>query len=81
MVVSDAHVFPGSFTPELNQLFFSKATFLTCLRGERRKYAGKKVRLNWVSNILKTFRENEIMLVTFSPLQMFSTISNNKCTI
>ena len=26
------------------------ATFLTCFRGERRKYAGKKVRLNGVSN-------------------------------
>ena len=36
-----------------NTTFFPKppTTFLTCFsRGERRKYARKKVRLNWVSN-------------------------------
>ena len=42
-------VFPGFITPVLTQLFFPKppTTFLTCFcRGERRKYAGKKVPLN-----------------------------------
>ena len=55
MAVGDTHVFPGFPTPILTQLFFPKprTTFLTCFsRGERRKYmcAGKKVRLNQVSN-------------------------------
>ena len=53
MAVGDAHVFPGFLTPVLTQLFFPKppTTFITCFcRGERRKYAGKKVRLNWGSN-------------------------------
>ena len=49
MAVGDAHVFPGFPTPVLTLLFFPKSptTFLTCFcRGERRKYAGKKSRLN-----------------------------------
>ena len=53
MAVGDAHVFPGFLTPVLTELFFPKppTTFLTCIcRGERRKYAGKKVRLNQESN-------------------------------
>ena len=53
MKVGDAHVFPGFLTPLLTHLPFPKqlTTFLTCLsRGERRKNAGKKVRLNRVSN-------------------------------
>ena len=53
MAVGDAHVFPGFLTPVLTQLFFPKppTTFLTCsCRGERRKNAGKKVRLNLGSN-------------------------------
>ena len=43
------YMFPGFVTPALTQLFFPKppTTFLTCFcRGERRKYAGKKSRLN-----------------------------------
>ena len=43
------YMFPGFLTPVLTQPFFPKppTTFLTCFcRGERRKYAGKKVRLN-----------------------------------
>ena len=47
------HVFPGFPTPVLTQLFIPKppTTFLTCFcRGERRKYAGKKSRLNRGSN-------------------------------
>ena len=53
MAVGDAYVFPGFLTPVLTQLFFPKppTTFLTCFcRGERRKYAGKKNRLNRGSN-------------------------------
>ena len=53
MAVGDTHVFPGFLTPVLTQLFFPKppTTFLTCFcRGERRKYAGKKSRLNRGSN-------------------------------
>ena len=53
MAVGDAYVFPGFLTPVLTQLFFPKpsTTFLTCYcRGERRKYAGKKSRLNRGSN-------------------------------
>ena len=53
MAVGDAHVFPGFLTPVLTQLFFAKppTTFRTCFcRGERRKYAGKKLRLNRRSN-------------------------------
>ena len=53
MAVGEAHVFPGFLTLVLTQLFFPKppATFLTCFsRGERRKYTGKKVRLNRGSN-------------------------------
>ena len=48
MAVGDAHVFPGFLTPVLTQLFFPKppTSSLTCFcRGERRKVAGKKVRL------------------------------------
>ena len=53
MAVGDAHVFPGFLTPVLTQLFLPKppTTLLTCFcRGERRKYAGKKVCLNRGSN-------------------------------
>ena len=53
MAVGGAYVFPGLLTPVLTQLFFSKppTTFLTCFCiGEKRKYAGKKSRLNRGSN-------------------------------
>ena len=53
MSVGDAYVFPGFLTPVLTQLFFPNPpiTFPTCFcRGERRKYAGKKSRLNLGSN-------------------------------
>ena len=53
MAVGDAYVFPGFLTPVLTQLFFPKppTAFLTCFcRGESRKYAGKKSRLNRGSN-------------------------------
>ena len=54
MAVGDAYVFPVFLTPVLTPLFFPKppTTFLTCFcRGERRKYAGKKSRLNRGSNL------------------------------
>ena len=69
MAVVDAHVFPGSLTPVLTQLFFSKplSNFLTCFcKGERRKYAGKKVCLNWVSNSQPPGHESD-MLATEPP--------------
>ena len=50
---SVTHMFPCFLTTVLTQLFFPKplTTFLTCFcRGERRKYAGKKVCLNRKSN-------------------------------
>ena len=53
MAVGDAYVFPGFLTPVLTLLFFPKppTTFLTCFcRGERRKHARKKSRLNQGSN-------------------------------
>ena len=53
MAVCVAQMFPGFLTPVLTQLFFLKppTAFLTCFRrGERRKYAGKKVHLNRGSN-------------------------------
>ena len=53
MAVADAYAFPDFLTLVLTQLFFSKppTTFLICFsRGESRINAGKKVRLNRVSN-------------------------------
>ena len=53
MAVGDTYVFPGFLTPVLTQLFFPKppTTLLTYFcSGERRKYTGKKSRLNRGSN-------------------------------
>ena len=53
MLVGDSYVFPGFLTPVLTQHFFPNppTTFLTCFcRGERRKFARKKSRLNRGSN-------------------------------
>ena len=69
MAVGDAYVFPGFLTPVLTQLFFPKppTTFLTCFcRGERRKYAGKKSRLNRGSNSQSPGHESD-MLTTEPP--------------
>ena len=63
MVVGDAPVFPGFPTPVVTQLFFPKppTTFLTySCRGERGKYAGKKVRLNRELSKLKAFADHKI---------------------
>ena len=64
MAVGKAYVFPGFLTPVLTQLFFPKppTTFLTCFcRGERRKYAGKKSRLNRGSNSQPTGHESHTL--------------------
>ena len=69
MAVGDAYVFPGFLTPVLTQPFFPKppTTFLTRFcRGERRKYAGKKSRLNWGSNSQPPGHESD-KLTTESP--------------
>ena len=73
MAVGDAYVFPGFLTPVLTQLFFPKPpiTFLTCFcRGERRKYAGKKSRLNRGSNSQPPGHESDTL--TTEPLSNFS---------
>ena len=70
MVNRDAYMFPGFLTPVLTQLFFPKppTTFLTYFcRGERRKYAGKKSRLNWGSNSQPPGHESETL--TTEPLR------------
>ena len=67
MAVGGAYVFPGFLTLVLTQIFFPKppTTFLTCFcRGERRKYAGKKSRLNRGSNSQPPGHESD----TSSPL-------------
>ena len=57
-------MFPGFLAPVLTQLFFPKppTTFLTCFcSGERRKYAGKKSRLNWGSNSQPAGHESDTL--------------------
>ena len=69
MAVGDAHVFPGFLTPVLTQLYLQKSptTFLTCIcRGERRKYPGKKLRLNRGSNSQPPGHESDTL--TTEPL-------------
>ena len=64
MAVGDPYVFPGFFTPVITQHFFPKppTTFLTCFcGGEKRKYAGKKVRLNWGSNSQPPAHESDTL--------------------
>ena len=64
MAVGDAHVFSSFLIPVLTQLFFPKppTTFLTFFsRGERRKYAGKKVGLNRVSNSQPPGHESDVL--------------------
>ena len=71
MAVGDTYVFPGFLTPVLTQLFLPKppTTFLTCFcRGERRKYTGKKSRLNRGSNSQPPGHESDT-LTTEPPWQ------------
>ena len=65
MAVGDAYVFPGFLTPVLTLLLFQKppTSFLTCFcRGERRKYAGKKNRLNRGSNSQPPGHESDTLI-------------------
>ena len=50
MAVFDAHVFPGFFTPVLTLISFQVHRLLFSHAFNRRKYGGKKVCLNRVSN-------------------------------
>ena len=78
MAVGDAYVFPGFLTPVLTQLFFPKppTTFLTCFcRGERRKYAGKKSRLNRGLNSQPPGHESHT-LTTEPPGQGFKPLNS-----
>ena len=83
MAVGDAYVFPGFLKPVLTQLFFPKppTTFLTCsCRGERRKYAGKKRRLNWGSNSQPPGHESDILTTEppgRGPLQCLNPLPHN----
>ena len=77
MAVGDAHVFPYFSHTRTSITFFPKpsTTFLTCFsRGERRKYAGKRVRLNQVSNSQSSGHESDKLTNEppgrgFSPLE------------
>ena len=87
MVVGDAYVFPGFLTPVLTQLFFPKppTTFLTCFcRGERRKYARKKSRLNQGSNSQAPGHESDTLTTEPSGREKFFLFffkeKVNKCT-
>ena len=63
MTVGVTHVFPGFLTPVVTH-FFSKplTTFPTSFsRGEKRKYAGKKVHLNRVSNSQLPGHESDML--------------------
>ena len=66
MAVGDAHVFPGSLTPVLTQLFFPKppTTFLPCFcRDQRRKYTGKKIRFNQGLNSQPLGHESNMLTI------------------
>ena len=70
MAVGNAYVFPGFLTPVLTQLFFAKppTTFLTCFcSGERRKYAGKKIRLDKGSNSQPPDHESDTLTTSWIP--------------
>ena len=75
MAVGDAHcVFSLGFLSSVTKLFFPKppTTFLTYFcRGERRKYAGKKVCLNRGSNSKPPGHESDT-LTTEPPGRGFS---------
>ena len=80
MAVGDAHVFPGlkSHT-STNTNFFPKppTTFLTCFsRGKRRKHAGKKFRLNRVSNSQPSGHESDMHAT--EPPGPVATLSKSK---
>ena len=81
MAVGDAHVFPGFLTPLITQLFIPKppTTFLTCFCiGERRKYAGKIVRLNRRSNSQPPGHESDTLTTEPSGRGLYIIISNSE---
>ena len=83
MAVGDAYVFSGFLSPAQTQLFFPKppTTFLTYFyRGEWRKYAGKKVRLNRGSNLQPPGHESDT-LTTEPPDGAGAFDMENKCYI
>ena len=53
MAVDDAHAFPGFLTPVLTQVRSNQS--------EKRKYDGKKVCLNRVSNLQPPVRESDTL--------------------
>ena len=62
MAVSDAHVFPSFPTPVLTTFFpYPLTTFLTGLRGEMQKYAGKKVLPQPALNLQPLGHESDIL--------------------
>ena len=80
MAVGDAHVFPGFLTTVLNTNFFPKppTAFLTCFsRDERRKYAGKKFRINRVSNSQPPGHESDTLTTDPSGRVKFSFSNDN----
>ena len=79
MAVGDIYVFPGFLKPVLTQLFFRKppTTFLTYFcRGEWRKFAGKKSRLNGGSNSQPPGHKSD-MLTTEPPMTFGETAFKN----
>ena len=77
MAVVDVNVFPGFLTPVLKQLFFPKppTNFVIYFsRGVRRKYAKKKISLNWVSNSQPPGHESDTL--TTEPPRRGKTISS-----
>ena len=66
MAVGDAYVFPVFFTPVLTELFFPKppTTFPTRFcRGERQKYAGRKILPNRGSNSQPPGHESDTLTI------------------
>ena len=83
MAVGDAYVFPGFFTPVLTRLFFPKppTIFLTRFsKGERRKYAGKKVCPNQVSNSQPPCYESDTLTTEPSGRGVDSLDQSGQCT-
>ena len=58
MAVGDAYVFPGFLTPVLTHIYFQSHLS----KGERRKYAGEKFRLNRVSNSQPPGHESDTLI-------------------
>ena len=82
MTVGGGPMFPGFLTPVLTQLLFPRpqTTFLTCFcRGDTRKYAQKKVRLNRGSNTQPSGHESDTL--TTEPTGRVTKVSTNNFKI